>query len=156
MSSDFDFSQFKAFASNFHKTLQEENFIFDVMNRLGNMMITDVKNLTPVGQYDDTVYFVCGGKLLVFESDKPRGRQGGNLRRNWILDGVTRTGDGYVVTISNNTEYAGYVENGHRIVGGGWVEGQFFLKITMEEIMSKLPAIVGPMYENYLRQFGVD
>jgi len=156
MSDGFDFSEFEAFASNFHKTLQEENFIFEVMNQLGNIMITDVKKRTPVGQYDNTVYFVRGGKLLVFESKTKQGRQGGNLRRNWTLDGVSKSGSGYVVTISNNTEYAGYVENGHRTVGGGWVEGQFFLKITMEEIMAKLPAIVGPMYENYLRQFGVD
>jgi len=156
MSNGFDFSEFEAFAKNFHKTLQEENFIFEVLNQLGNVMIKDVKNRTPVGQYDNTVYFVRNGKLLAFESISPRGRQGGNLRRNWTLDGVSKSGNGYVVTISNNTEYAGFVEDGHRVVGGGWVEGQFFLKITMEEIMSKLPMIVGPMYQDYLRKFGVD
>jgi len=154
MSVEFYFEEFKDFADKFHKTLQEENFIISVMNKLGNIMIRDVKQRTPVGQYDNTVFFVSGGKLLVFESDSGSTRQGGELRRNWVLDGVESTGDGYVVTISNNTEYAGYVENGHRTVRGGWVEGQFFLKITMDDIMGQLPAIVGPAYEEYLKGFG--
>lgn len=156
MSVDFDFSEFLAFANNFHdQTERDIDFIKDVMNQLGNLMIREVKQKTPVGQYDGTVFFVRGGKLLVFEGGGTA-RTGGNLRRNWTLDGVQSTGDGYVVTISNNTEYAGFVENGHRKVGGGWVEGQFFLKITMEEIMDQLPAIVGPAYRDYLTKFGFD
>lgn len=156
MSGDgFFFDEFEQFAANFHKTLQEETFVIDVMNRLGNIMIRDVKERTPVGQYDNTVFFVRGGKLLVFEADGGSGRTGGNLRRNWILDGCTKEGDAYVVTISNNTEYASYVENGHRTADhSGWVEGQFMMKITMDEIMDQLPSIVGPAYKEYLMKFG--
>ncbi|WP_313151361.1 HK97 gp10 family phage protein [Enterococcus sp.] len=154
MSSDFIYDEFLAFANKFHKNLQEETFIVDVMNKLGNLMIREVKMKTPVGKYDNSVFFVSNGKLLVFEAGSTA-RTGGELRRNWILDGVESTGDGYVVTISNNTEYASYVENGHRKADhSGWVEGQFFLKITMEEILDQLPKIVGPAYEEYLRGFG--
>lgn len=154
MSSDFEFDEFLAFANNFNKTLQEENFIIDVMNMLGNIMIREVKMNTPVGQYDNSVFFVSDGKLLVFEGSGTM-RQGGELRRNWVLGGVQSTGDGYVVTISNNTEYASWVENGHRTADhSGWVEGQFFLKITMDQIMDQLPKIVGPAYREYLERFG--
>lgn len=153
--SDFEFDQFLKFANQFHKNLQEETFIIDVMNRLGNLMIREVKMRTPVGSYDNSVFFVRDGKLLVFEASNGRNRVGGELRRNWGLEGVESVGDGYVVTISNNTEYAPFVENGHRKADGtGWVEGQFFLKITMEEILGQLPKIVGPAYEEYLRGFG--
>ena len=154
MSDEFNFDEFLEFANKFHKTLQEEEFIYDVMNMLGNIMIREVKMKTPVGQYDNTVFFVSGGKLLVFEG-KQNARVGGELRRNWVLHSVESTGDGYVVSISNNTEYASFVENGHRKADGtGWVEGQFFMKITMDEIMEQLPKIVGPAYEDYLRRFG--
>ena len=155
---EFYYDEFLKFAKNFHKTLQEENFIIDVMNRLGNLMVTTVKEKTPVGQYDTKVYFVRGGKLMVFEAEGSAARQGGHLRRNWVLDGVSKEGDGYVVTISNNVEYASFVENGHRSYGKKtkWVEGQFFLKLTMEEIMEQLPKVVGPEYEAYLRKFGFD
>lgn len=152
---EFDFSQFEAFASKFNKSLQEENFLMDVMSKLGNVMIRTVKENTPEGQYDGKVFFVTtNGKLAVFDGGAKK--TGGTLRRNWTLDGVSKDGGGYVVTISNNTEYAGYVEHGHRTVNGGWVEGRFFLKITMEDIMAQLPSIVGPMYQSYLRKFGFD
>lgn len=151
---EFNFDQFLEFANKFHHTLQEENFIIDVMNRLGNIMLREVKMKTPVGQYDGSVFFVSDGKLLVFEGPGTT-RQGGELRRNWVLDGVESTGDGFIVTISNNTEYASWVENGHRTADhSGWVEGQFFLKITMEQIMDQLPKIVGPAYKAYLERFG--
>lgn len=155
MSDDgFYFDEFKKFAENFHKTLQEETFVIDVMNKLGDIMIREVKERTPVGQYDGTVFFVSGGKLLVFKTGG-KTRQGGELRRNWDLESCEKQGDTYVVTISNNTEYAVYVEEGHRTADhSGWVEGQFFMKITMEDIMSQLPAIVGPAYRDYLKSFG--
>lgn len=153
-SADFDFSDFLNFAQNFHKTLQEEQFVLDVMNRLGNLLIREVKLKTPVGQYDGTVFFATtSGKLAVFEGGAKK--QGGALRRNWELVGASKQGNSYIVELANNTEYASYVENGHRTIRGGWVEGQFFLKITMAEIESQLPSIVGPMYRKYLESFGV-
>lgn len=152
--SDFHFEEFLNFANQFHKTLQEENFIIDVMNQLGNIMIYEVKQRTPVGQYDGSVFFVSDGKLLIFDGGNTT-RKGGELRRNWSLDGVQKIGNEFVVTISNNTEYAPFVEHGHRKANGkGWVEGQFFLKLTMEDVKEQLPKIVGPAYEEYLKGFG--
>lgn len=156
---DFDFSEFLDFANKFHKTLQEENFILGVMDHLGDVMLRDVKANTPVGQYDNTVFFtgtnIAGGRFIAaFEGPKTT-RKGGTLRRNWEVISVTKQGDTYVVGIGNNTEYADYVEYGHRKSDhSGWVEGQFFLKMTMEDIEAQLPKIVGPKYQEYLKTFG--
>ena len=157
MSTDgFYFDDFLKFAQNFEKTLQEENFILDVMNQLGNVALSEVKQRTPVGHYDGTVFFVtANNKLAVFQGAK-NARTGGELRRNWELEDAKKVGDTYIVTIFNPTEYASWVENGHRnATHTGWVEGKFMLKLTMADLVDQLPAIVGPMYRDYLEKFGV-
>ena len=64
----FYYDEFLAFANQFHKSLQEENFILDVLNKLGNIMLTTAKENTPVGQYDGTVFFTgyssTGGRFI--------------------------------------------------------------------------------------------
>lgn len=82
----------------------------------------------------------------------------GNLRRNWGGSAgydmqVNHTGSGYEVVITNNTEYASYVEYGHRTRnGGGWVKGQFFMTISEQEIQSQAGSIVQAKFERMLRQ----
>lgn len=159
---EFDFSEFEAFADNFQKQLKNEALLMDVFNKLGNVALRDLKANTPTGQYDGTVFFVgnlkAGGKkIFAFEPDAPRVRQGGELKRNWKFDGVTKSGDGWVIALSNNTEYASWVEKGHRKADhSGWVEGQFFMELTMEDVIGQVPTIVGPGWKEYLRSFGFD
>ncbi|OMF17243.1 hypothetical protein BK131_04570 [Paenibacillus amylolyticus] len=66
----------------------------------------------------------------------------GDLRRRWVVGEVKRVGDTYMIEISNNLDYASYVENGHRTGKDltGWVEGRFMAKISMKEIERQLPA----------------
>jgi len=66
----------------------------------------------------------------------------GELRRNWTVGKVERNGNGFIVEISNNTEYAPYVEYGHRTGDDltKWVEGRFMMTISMKEIEQELPA----------------
>lgn len=159
MSDDlFDYSEFLDFANKFHHSLQEQNFIIDVMNKLGNVMLRNVKANTPVGQYDGTVFFTgqgAGGRYIAAFEGPGTSKQGGTLRRNWELVSAEKKGDTYEVGIRNNTEYASWVEHGHRKSDrSGWVEGQFFMRITMEELESQLPKIVGPLYRDYLKSFG--
>lgn len=162
MSAEFEFQEFLDFAQNFHKTLQEETFVVDVMDKLGNVYLRDMKANTPVGQYDDTVFFTgrrIDGSRFIGHFEVPghnATRQGGQARRNWKLLGVQKVGDTYVVTISNNTEYISYVNDGHRKADhSGWVEGQHFVEITMDDMMNKLPRIVGPLWRDYLERFGL-
>ena len=42
------------------------------------------------------------------------GYKGGTLRDAWTILPVEKHGDQYLVTVVNNTEYASYVEYGHR------------------------------------------
>ncbi|ANB62120.1 HK97 gp10 family phage protein [Anoxybacteroides amylolyticum] len=87
-----------------------------VAQRIAQLAIRKVKKLTPV----DT----------------------GNLRNNWKYY-VLNKGDTIYIHIYNQTEYASFVENGHRIVVAGqtvgWVEGRFMLKLTMNDMQKIAP-----------------
>lgn len=159
-SAEFNFDEFLDFAQKFNKTLQEENFILDVMSRLGNMAISELKANTPVGQYDNTVFFTAvgaGGRFIASFEGPGTTKQGGTLRRNWEIGDIRKEGDTYIVEMINNTEYGSWVNNGHRKSDhSGWIEGQFFVELAFDDIKAQLPQIVGPLYEDYLRGFGFD
>jgi len=48
----------------------------------------------------------------------------GELRRSMVFEGVKKTGSGFEMSLSNNMEYAGHVEYGHRVKGGGGGRGR--------------------------------
>lgn len=97
----------------------------------------------------------------------------GNLRRNWTTQAsgsgseglktkgagqyvdtlkVHRYGDTYVIEITNPTEYASYVEYGHRTVNGkGWVDGRFMLAISEKELQNVAPKIIEKKLYAYLK-----
>ncbi|MFJ2042242.1 HK97 gp10 family phage protein [Paenibacillus taichungensis] len=68
----------------------------------------------------------------------------GDLRRRWTVGNVERRGDAYVVEITNNLEYASFVEYGHRTGKDltGWAEGRFMATISMKEIERMLPGYI--------------
>lgn len=69
----------------------------------------------------------------------------GTLRKAWTAEGPSASGEGWVVKVSNPTEYASYVERGHRTRGGkNWVPGQFFMKNSLNAISSQLPDLITP------------
>lgn len=69
----------------------------------------------------------------------------GTLRKAWTAEGPSASVDGWVVKVSNPTEYASYVERGHRTRGGkNWVPGQFFMKNSLNAINSQLPDLITP------------
>ena len=61
----------------------------------------------------------------------------GTLRRNWKTKGF-KIANGYQVTVLNQTEYAPYVEYGHRIVRNkktiGFVKGRYMLTRATQKI----------------------
>lgn len=68
----------------------------------------------------------------------------GKLRRSWNAEGPFYSG-GWSIKLENNTEYASFVENGHRTRGGGrWVPGQFFMKRSASQISGQLPELITP------------
>ena len=111
-------------------------FFVDLLADIANRILTDLKARTPVKT----------GKLKKqWDKDNPRGQ---------LKARVTRKGDGYEITLVNTTEYADWVEKGHRsynqfggpyIVrnsrihpqgvpeghgGGDWVYGRFYVRNT--------------------------
>jgi len=114
----FDFTEFERFARALHKAQKErviERFIHDFLLEMAFRAERKIKKRTPV----DT----------------------GLLRRSWKVGRVERHGNAYVVEIVNNTEYASFVEYGHRTGKNltKWVEGRFMMTISMQEIERELP-----------------
>lgn len=69
----------------------------------------------------------------------------GALRKAWTAEGPSISGGGWVIKVINNTEYASYVERGHRTRSGkNWVPGQFFMKNSLNAINSQLPELITP------------
>lgn len=79
------------------------------------------------------------------------GYKGGTLRRAWRVSIVEKQGSEYTVTVENPTEYASYVEFGHRQTPGryvpalgkslkaSWVQGKFMMTISAQEVQAKMP-----------------
>lgn len=114
----FDFSELEKLAKTFKKALDErviKRFIEDFLLEMAFRAERKIKKRTPV----DT----------------------GLLRRSWKVGRVERHGNAYVVEIVNNTEYASFVEYGHRTGKDltKWVEGRFMMTISMQEIERELP-----------------
>lgn len=85
------------------------------------------------------------------------GKMGGTLRRGWGGKtqnfNVRKQGHDYIVEIINPTEYASYVEFGHRTRNGGWVPGQYFLTISEERLKNIAPGALEKTIERKLRDY---
>lgn len=80
----------------------------------------------------------------------------GALRKAWTAEGPSLSGGGWAVKLTNNVEYASYVENGHRQTPGryvpaigkrlkaSWIPGQFFMKRSLNEVEAQLPELITP------------
>ncbi|KGN00317.1 HK97 gp10 family phage protein [Clostridium botulinum] len=114
---NFDYSGFKDMAKRFQTALDErviERWIREFLLEIAFRAERKIKKRTPVDS--------------------------GHLRRNWQVGNVDRRGNSYVVEIFNNTEYASFVNNGHRTRDHkGWVEGRFMVEISLDEIERQLP-----------------
>lgn len=87
----------------------------------------------------------------------------GTLRRGWIVGDIIKQGDIYKIEIINPTEYASYVEYGHRQESGryvpaigktlkkGWVPGQFFMQKSIQEVENLTPKTLEDEIKKYLK-----
>ena len=81
----------------------------------------------------------------------------GTLRRGWTIGEVKAMEGGYEVEVLNPTEYASYVEFGHRTRlnpegGRGWVKGRFMLQISSDELEAMAPKILERKLKKFLSQ----
>ena len=76
---------------------------------------------------------------------------------------VVKTGDSLQIDIINPVEYASYVESGHRQQPGryvpvlgkrlkkAWVQGQFMMKKSADELQNEAPTILKKEMDDYLK-----
>lgn len=134
-------------------------FCEDASKELAARLLALVIPRTPVGQYDTET-----------------GKNGGTLRRGWTAGKETTPGDYakslpveksgnyYIVRVINPVEYASYVEFGHRQTPGrfvpaigkrlkqGWVNGQYFLTLSEEDLERIAPAVLQKKLDKLLRE----
>ena len=126
---------------------QMDQFLTSCAKELAARLLAKVIKRTPVGQYEEG-----------------SGKTGGTLRRGWTAGNssnaqsyanslkVSKVGNDYVIEIINPTEYASYVEFGHRTRNHkGWVEGKFMLTISEDEIRKSAPRILEKKLKDYLK-----
>lgn len=136
-------------------------------NQIAQILLNKVKKRTPVGvkpKFDEpkTVKVKgASGKTRSFLTKSGAildqywaGYTGGTLRDAWTILPIEQQGNNYVITLVNNTEYASYVEYGHRQTPGryvpalgkrlkaGWVKGRFMMTISIQEVEKLTPAIL--------------
>ena len=107
---------------------------------------------------------------------KETGKEGGTLRRGWTAGKETapgayakslpveKSGNYYIIRVINPVEYASYVEFGHRQTPGrfvpaigkrlksGWVNGQYFLTLSEDDLERIAPAVLQKRLDKLLRE----
>ncbi|OQB15715.1 MAG: hypothetical protein BWY15_00428 [Firmicutes bacterium ADurb.Bin193] len=78
----------------------------------------------------------------------------GTLRNNWFVGQVRRKGDMLEVDIYNNIEYASHVEYGHKTRSGGFKEGVFMCRLSIDEIQKELPKRWERAFKSFISTLG--
>lgn len=82
----------------------------------------------------------------------------GLLKDRWRIGEIQKQGDSYTIEVFDDTEYASFVEDGHRTRKGkgkkssrinskAWVEGRFMMKLTEDDIAIKMPGYLNKLYD---------
>ena len=128
-----------------------DKLCIEITNRLTSLLLRKVKLKTPVGVYPSTVTFTTKEGTEVSFNVTPK--TGGTLRRNWKSAETVRSGFSYENEVFNPTEYAIYVEYGHRKANhSGWVSGQFMMTLSVGEVERQKEALINRMVKQKLRE----
>lgn len=140
---ELDKKEFENFVASFKKTsakLNSDMFLEKCCKQLAARLLALVIPETPTGIYP-----------------KGSGKTGGTLKRGWNATKkglqVQKVGSDYVVEVTNEVEYASYVEYGHRTRGGkGYVKGKFFLTVSEEKLKTIAPKLLDSELQKELRK----
>ena len=168
---------------------EKERLMIETIKELAGKLLRKVIKRTPVSSPNfgiatykgikkgDTMYDKKGRarvlktKTVSYKKDgktisKTYGGQGGTLRKNWTVSDVRKNGENYEIEVSNSTEYASYVEFGHRQTPGrfvpaigkrlkkSWVKGKFMLTISESELQKQAPAVIEKKITEWLKKLG--
>lgn len=184
MSIEVEFSEFAQLCDRLVQMEKNNDaFMKKCVNRLTAQLFAKVRKRTPEWNKEKTRSIVLHGeqtehkyklmprnaldRVLTAEQIWAQywaGHVGGTLRREWKMTKATRQGDDYVGLVSNSTEYALYVEEGHRQQPGryvpalgvflknSWVPGRHMLRISEDEMRSEMTSILQDMLDHYLAE----
>lgn len=143
-----DVTQLKDFEKKLAKLSKDlkDEYFEKCAKELAARLLAKVIKRTPVGVYPPS-----------------SGKVGGTLRRGWTNGAsgadyaaqlnVVKNGNTYTIEIVNPVEYASYVEYGHRTANHeGWVEGQFFLTISEQEIQRIAPKLLAKRLDEMMEE----
>lgn len=127
--------------------------------RVGAAHLARTKANTPVGQYSNEVEFYTrdGRYVHFFVKRTP---VGGQLRIRWQQTAVSVSKNVLTTVVFNNTEYAPYVEFGHRIRNKdgdtiGFVPGRYMMTQSLEVTKGEdIPRAVDAILEIVRRDYG--
>lgn len=161
---DVDFSDFEELYEKVAMLddLKIFQFFEECSKELAARLLSLVIPRTPIGDYSGL--------------EEPYNKKvGGTLRRGWTGDkettaydyaqslSVEKKGQSYQINIINPVDYAMYVEFGHRQTPGryvpalgkqlkaSWVEGQFMLTISEDELRQATPKILEKRLNEFLK-----
>lgn len=124
-STDYSFDGLDAMEKNLSQMIEQEypaefrKMVIQIAQELNDK----IKEKTPVSQ------------------GKSKRKKGGYLQGNWHVGRIEKRGNEYYIEITNNTEYAEFVEYGHRTRGGkGFVKGSHMMELSIAEVQEFLPA----------------
>lgn len=179
----FDCKGLKEFQNALEKMQDtRDEFVEGCAKELAARLLRMVVKRTPVGDYSHEVEVMAKRdsknhkKGDVYKKKvNSSGKKGGTLRRGWTTQAsgngseglktkgasqfadtlkVHHFGNTYVVEILNMTEYASYVEYGHRTRGHqGWVEGRFMMTISEQELERIAPKVLENRIKKYLEGY---
>jgi len=135
---------------------EEDEFIRSCIKELAARLLAKTIKRTPVGQYPQGSGKMGGtlrrGWTANSHEEAENGKGQGKNASTWVNSlNISKQGNNYTIVITNPVEYASYVEYGHRTANQkGWVEGQFMLTISENEIQAAAPQILEAKLMNYL------
>lgn len=140
-----------------------ERFNEDTVKEIAARTLAKIIARTPVGQYGtkQVEFTTRDGEEVSFTAHSSK--VGGTLRRGWTggkdsdpysfimaNSEVVKKGRTYTIILSNNIFYGPFVEYGHKTVNGGFVDGQFMMTISMDEMQDELPELLEKKFNEFI------
>lgn len=153
MGKNVNYKEFEDFVKKVEKQLSEKNrkkFMEDCCKEIAARLLSRVIKRTPVDE--GTLRRGWTGSI---ENVSEKGNVVGVTGKSGAASNINvvyRNGE-YRCAIFNPVEYASYVEYGRRNRGGsGWVDGQFFLTVSEQEVDRLAPALLEKRLMQYLKE----
>lgn len=168
-----DYEQLKALQERLQKLARVDldKFCMDVSKELAARLLSFVIPATPLGKYPNETG-KKGGTLrrgwtakshedAASGSGQPTASQAKEYAQNLP---ISKSGGTYTIEVINPVEYASYVEFGHRQQPGryvpaigkrlkaGWVNGQYFLTLSEDDLERIAPALLEKKLNELLRE----